>query len=724
MEGVLARGGLALGALFGYNEATMSLHLTRRDFLKGLGALAALALPACRRAQEFAVAPESCPEWMRAGEASCFASSIPWATGALPLLAVCHEGRPTALQALPQALGTRGLPAWAQASLLDLYDGGRPAQPSFNGKPFPMRGLRGAMRGWAAALREEARVAFLLPQGWSPLREAQVAALRALPCAAAGRRYFFSWDPAGAPRAASFPELECLTEAAFGPACRWDVGRPQGEEALAELTALLRDDALDLLMILTPGDPAAFSPSFARALGQCSAETLRLCLLPDESARLCGYVVPQTHFLEEWGADADARGHLCLRQPVTLPLRPAFSEAEVLEALLRDGELPDEGREGVSPVHARLAELLPGFDEGLRRGVLPGAAPLPLRLSPAPAGSPYLHPFFADGRFSHNVWLREAEDALSGVRGEPVVWLPCEAPSAGQAAGQAAEQASRLRAWRSGGRVLPVCTHPGLEAPLLPLLPGLGAWADGELLEGDEADVVPRRALHPMPEASELAMEADSPMRGASPQWGMCIDVAACIGCQACTLACRAENNVPTVGAEELRRGRDLQWLRVDAYLDAQGRRAMFVPQACRQCEQAPCESVCPVNATVHTESGLSAMVYPRCWGTRYCSAACPYEARRFNFHDYARASRRLQNRPDNPEVSVRPRGVMEKCSYCVQRINAAQLKGEMPQTACQQVCPAGAIRLLDLVREPVERSLRFFDVAETRPRTRYVRSD
>ena len=176
MGGVLARGGLALGALFGYNEATMSLHLTRRDFLKGLGALAALALPACRRAQEFAVAPESCPEWMRAGEASCFASSIPWATGALPLLAVCHEGRPTALQALPQAPGTRGLPAWAQASLLDLYDGGRPAQPSFNGKPFPMRGLRGAMRGWAAALREEARVAFLLPQGWSPLREAQVAA--------------------------------------------------------------------------------------------------------------------------------------------------------------------------------------------------------------------------------------------------------------------------------------------------------------------------------------------------------------------------------------------------------------------------------------------------------------------------------------------------------------------------------------------------------------------
>ena len=711
--------------------------LTRRNFLKGLGALAALALPACRRAQEFAVEPEDCPEWLRAGEERCYATSIPWATGALPLLVICHGGLPTSLQGLPQAPQHRGLPAWAQASLLDLYDGARVPEPQFNGRPFPLRGLQGALRGWAAALREELRVAFLLPGGWSALRSAQVEALRALPSAPGARRYFFSWDPAGDARGRAFAELERLQDAAFGPACRWDLGWPQGDEALEELTALLRADALDVLMVLTPADPAAFSPAFAEALAGSHAESLRLCLRPDETSRLCGYVVPQTHFLEEWGADADAFGNLCLRQPVTMPLRPAFAEAELLEALLGEGGLPDSERRGSSPARARLEALVPNAEAALRHGMLPGAAPRPRVLPRSEKAGLYLHPFFADGRFAHNAWLRETEDALSGVAGEPVVWLPAASvdgapaslnagstadPGTPREAEAAAAWFSRPRAVRVGGRLLPAAVYPGAGAVLLPLLPGLRAGMAWQQVEGKAADAWPRRALRAMLPDEALAMHERERVKGASPQWGMRVDLSACVGCQACLLACRAENNVPTVGAEELRRGRDLQWLRVDAYLDVQGRRSMFVPWACRQCEQAPCEAVCPVNATVHTAAGLSAMVYPRCWGTRYCAAACPYEARRFNFHDYAREAMREQGRPANPEVTVRSRGVMEKCSYCVQRINAAKINGGAPQAACEQACPTGAIRLIDLVKEPVERSLRCFDVAETRPRTHYLR--
>ena len=202
----------------------------------------------------------------------------------------------------------------------------------------------------------------------------------------------------------------------------------------------------------------------------------------------------------------------------------------------------------------------------------------------------------------------------------------------------------------------------------------------------------------------------------------MVIDLSRCIGCGACTVACRAENNIPTVGADEMRYNRDLQWLRIDRYL-GENLSLHYVPTACRQCEKAPCEAVCPVNATMHTTAGLNAMVYPRCWGTRYCSAACPYNARVFNFRDYAQASAQQTQRPHNPQVTVRSRGVMEKCTYCVQRINAADnAGGGVPQTACQQACPTGAIKLVNLCDTTLPaRVITAYDVKGTRPRTLYI---
>jgi molybdopterin-containing oxidoreductase family iron-sulfur binding subunit len=315
---------------------------------------------------------------------------------------------------------------------------------------------------------------------------------------------------------------------------------------------------------------------------------------------------------------------------------------------------------------------------------------------------------------------------------------------------------------RKTGDTYPVCVTKSHYTDTRSIMAGGPGPGTNRSLEGDEAadrQIIRWATLEEFQKNPDFAHEGE--MRETPPDsetllhdwnyttdskgkdkyaWAMSIDMNSCIGCNACIASCYAENNIPVIGREQVKIGRIMQWIRVDTYFegDLDAPKAHFQPMTCQHCEHAGCEQVCPVGATVHSPEGLNLMVYNRCVGTRYCSNNCPYKVRRFNwllYSDYDTESYKLMR---NPDVSVRSRGVMEKCSYCTQRIEAAKIEADKENrlvrdgdivTACQQACPTNAIMFGNIndAQSKVSRakaSKRTYQVLadlDYRPRTTYV---
>jgi molybdopterin-containing oxidoreductase family iron-sulfur binding subunit len=433
----------------------------------------------------------------------------------------------------------------------------------------------------------------------------------------------------------------------------------------------------------------------------------------------------------------------------------------------------------------------------LRAGAIPppGAAPaaggLELTFRPDPK--------IWDGRFANNGWLQELPSPVSKVTWDNVaVMSPATAARLGVRSGYqqgvvGTEQATDVVEIRAHGRQvrLPAWIVPGQPDGSVMVTIGYGRTRAGRVGDGvgrdvnalrpshalwavAGAEVVPTGERHPIAcTQHHFAIEGRAHLRAgtieryrAEPEfarhmahepaeqetlyghpwkyeghaWGMSIDLNACTGCNACVVACQSENNIPVVGKAQVLRQREMHWIRIDRYYAGSPDRPdmYFQPMMCHHCENAPCEVVCPVAATVHSSEGLNDMVYNRCVGTRYCSNNCPYKVRRFNFLLFADWTTPTLKMARNPDVTVRSRGVMEKCTYCVQRINQARIDAKREDrpirdgdivTACEAACPAQAIvfgdvndaasRVARLKREP--RSYGALAELNVRPRTTYL---
>jgi molybdopterin-containing oxidoreductase family iron-sulfur binding subunit len=542
-------------------------------------------------------------------------------------------------------------------------------------------------------------------------------------------------------------------------------------QSLVELVEDMERGEVDVLAILG-GNPAYTAPADLQFAGNLSKVglSIHLSLYQDETSHLCDWHLPSSHYLESWSDVRAFDGTATIIQPLIAPLYGGKSELEVLSVLMGNTEVSGystvreywrssspsadfeefwevslhDGFIADSSFLPRALQLRTDWDRG--RIPNPPATGLEIAFRPDPC--------IFDGRFANNGWLQELPKPLTKLTWDNAVLVsPATAERINIGSQETVEILFRGRTVHAPVWIVPglpqdsatvhlgygrtragrVGTGVGFNAYALRTLdmPWFGTGAELRKLGGDQ--LLACTQDHFRIEGRDLIRGGTAAEYGEDPQflsetegghaedislypewkyegykWGMNINLGSCTGCNACVVACEAENNGAVVGRDQVANGREMHWLRIDRYYkgDLDNPSIHFQPVLCMHCENAPCEVVCPVAATSHSAEGLNQMIYNRCVGTRYCSNNCPYKVRRFNFFQYVDWESQNLKLLRNPDVTVRSRGVMEKCTFCVQRINKAKIEAEKADrklrdgeivTACQAACPTQAITFGDL---------------------------
>ena len=581
------------------------------------------------------------------------------------------------------------------------------------------------------------------------------------------------------------------------------IGRSVRISPFTELVDALRSRAVDTLVIVG-GNPSYTTPASLglSSLIRSVPNAGYLGLYENETARDVRWFVPMSHYLESWGDARAYDGTLSIVQPLVNPLYASITPADLYATMSGQSGTAYELLRA-SWAQSGTGNTPDAWTEALKRGVVAGSAytPAPARPSASPpraaaptgatgtidvvfAEDPKVH----DGAFSNNAWLQELPSTITQLTwGNAALMSPATAHRIGVANGDGVKLSAGERRLEVPTLIVPghaddaVTIHCGygrIGAESVARNVGVNAFAFAPALfatdesgvsvaHGGARSTLAIAQTQPMMENSQPVRTATLAEYRASPttvgirpervlslypepappvgmhgpnQWAMTIDLATCIGCGACVVACQAENNIPVVGASEVHNARIMHWIRIDRYFGEHEAAvdALLQPMLCQHCEKAPCEYVCPVEATVHSPDGLNEMVYNRCVGTRFCSNNCPYKVRRFNWFDFNKDLSETELMVKNPNVTVRERGVMEKCSFCVQRIRESEIaaardgrevRGSEIQTACQQSCPTNAIvfgSLSEADSEMVRRRQqpRAYSVLHdlgTRPRVQYL---
>jgi Fe-S-cluster-containing dehydrogenase component len=581
---------------------------------------------------------------------------------------------------------------------------------------------------------------------------------------------------------------------------RVEVNPTDDATSLASLVADMRSGAVQALLILG-GNPVYDAPADLNFLNALQKVPLRahVGIYDNETAAWCHWHVPEAHYLESW---SDARawdGTASIIQPLIEPIYHGKTYHEVLNVLNKKADRSSHNTvQDYWKTQHKGADFGDFWQTSLYNGVVastsfpektPPEPKIPAATAAAGGGLEIVFrpdPSIGDGAFSNNAWLQELPKPPNKMTWENAVWVsPRTAQRLGVATGDVLELSLAGRkltgaSWVQAGqpdesltvhfgygrsRSGRVSDGIGFNAYALRTGDALGhnygvevrrvssgyEFANTQhtqtMEERDPFRVGTFDEYHKDPEFATPAEKHVPPGMYMFPlwpypdhKWGMSIDLTACTGCNACMVACQAENNIAVVGKEQVAMGRHMNWIRVDRYFSGSldDPELYFQPVPCMHCENALCELVCPVAATVHSKEGLNEMVYNRCVGTRYCSNNCPYKVRRFNFLLFSDCQTPSLWGLRNPDVTVRSRGVMEKCSYCVQRIQETKIRAEEQNrpvrdgeivTACQQVCPAQAIvfgdmndpnsRVAKLKRQ--KRNYLLLEDLDTRPRTTYL---